>query len=84
MGAETNTTEYLRSQLKVTGAELLKLKKFLIEHPLEDRELGSEAIANTILAFRHVEDAAMRLGKVLQAVNGGVSIYDNSGVVEQK
>jgi len=33
-------------------------------------------IANTILAYRHLEDAAMRLGKALQAMNGGVSIFD--------
>ena len=33
-----------------------------------------EMIANSILAFRHLEDASMRIGKVLQAKNGGVSI----------
>ena len=33
-------------------------------------------IANTILAYRHLEDAAMRLGKALQAMNGGVSIFE--------
>ena len=33
-------------------------------------------IENTILSFRHLEDARMRLGKVLQAMEGGESIYD--------
>lgn len=33
-----------------------------------------EMLANVALAHRHLEDAAMRLGKVLQAKNGGVSI----------
>lgn len=33
-----------------------------------------EMIANAMLAYRHLEDATMRLGKVLQAKNGGVSI----------
>ena len=32
--------------------------------------------ANAVLAFRHVEDARMRLGKVLQSLQGGVSILD--------
>jgi len=34
----------------------------------------SEMAENMILAFRHVEDAVMRLGKVMQAKNGGESI----------
>lgn len=36
----------------------------------------SEALANVMLAYRHLEDARMRLGKVLQAADGGVSILD--------
>lgn len=32
--------------------------------------------ANLVLAFRHLEDARMRIGKVLQASQGGVSILD--------
>jgi hypothetical protein len=35
-----------------------------------------EMIANAMLAFRHAEDARMRLGKVIQALEGGVSIFD--------
>lgn len=35
--------------------------------------------ANTTLAFRHLEDARMRLGKVMQAYQGGVSILDREG-----
>jgi hypothetical protein len=77
-------TEHHRTQIKGLGKDILDLKKKLIENPIEDRELNSEAIANAVLAFRHLEDAAMRLGKVLQALNGGVSQYDNSGVVGQK
>lgn len=37
---------------------------------------GGEAIANIMLAYRHAEDARMRLGKVIQAMDGGTSIYD--------
>jgi len=33
-------------------------------------------LANLTLAFRHLEDARMRLGKVMQACQGGISKYD--------
>ncbi len=36
----------------------------------------AETRANIMLAYRHLEDARMRLGKVLQAQAGGVSCYD--------
>lgn len=39
-----------------------------------------EVIANLMLSYRHLEDASMRLGKVLQARNGGVSSYDHNVV----
>ena len=42
---------------------------------------NSEAMANITLAYRHLEDASMRLGKVIQALNGGVSVYDKSTAV---
>ncbi len=38
-----------------------------------------EMKANTMLAFRHLEDARMRLGKVMQQIQGGVSIFDRPG-----
>ena len=36
----------------------------------------AEAKAQAMLAVRHLEDARMRLGKVIQYSDGGVSIYD--------
>ena len=36
----------------------------------------AEARANMGLAYRHLDDACMRLGKVIQAIDGGVSVYD--------
>lgn len=39
----------------------------------EDRP---EVMSNITLAFHHLEDARMRLGKVIQAASGGVSVYD--------
>lgn len=36
----------------------------------------SEMVANIMLAYRHLEDARMRIGKILQAAGDGVSILD--------
>jgi hypothetical protein len=41
----------------------------------------SEMISNSMLAYRHLEDASMRLGKVIQAYDGGVSVYDKDSTV---
>lgn len=35
-----------------------------------------EMHANITMAYRHLEDASMRLGKAIQAFDGGVSVYD--------
>lgn len=43
----------------------------------DNADLG-EFNANITLAFRHLEDARMRLGKAIQALDGGVSVYDKS------
>lgn len=37
---------------------------------------ASERIAQSMLALRHVEDARMRIGKVLQYARDGVSVFD--------
>jgi hypothetical protein len=39
-----------------------------------------EANENILLAFRHMEDASMRLGKAIQALDGGESVYDKKEV----
>ena len=39
-----------------------------------------EVFAQAKLAVRHVEDARMRLGKVLQYARDGVSVYDKPEV----
>jgi len=44
--------------------------------PSEDFWDKSECIAQSILAMRHIEDARMRYGKVIQYLNDWVSIYD--------
>jgi len=56
-------------------------KDCLKDHPhwkdeTDGIEDPSEMKANFMLCYRHLEDAAMRLGKVLQAKDGGMSVYD--------
>ena len=48
---------------------------------IRDGVSNNEAIANVMLAYRHLEDASMRLGKVIQALDGGVSVYDKRTTV---
>jgi hypothetical protein len=52
---------------------ILKAVKLTEPKAAEDR---GEVIANLMLSYRHLEDAAMRLGKAIQATDGGVSCYD--------
>ena len=54
--------------------------KALMKHPTFDGEESSqgqhsEMRANIMLAYRHLEDARMRIGKVIQAHGGGKSVY---------
>lgn len=63
----------LRGSIKETAAETLALRDGMIA--------PEEAIANIVLAYRHLEDASMRLGKCIQALDGGVSVYDKRGTV---
>lgn len=41
---------------------------------------NGEGVANIKLAHRHLEDARMRMGKVIQALEGGISILDHPKV----
>jgi len=38
-------------------------------------DIPGESKANILLAFRHLEDCRMRLGKAIQAFDGGTSVY---------
>lgn len=67
----------LRTDINRNGVRLLELrchKRF----QLEEGHLGqqSEMVANVMLAYRHLEDARMRVGKILQAAGDGISILD--------
>ncbi len=63
-----------RGLIKDTGDGV----RLLFEHPAfsEKSKNHGEMKANIMLAYRHLEDARMRLGKVIQAYDGGVSCYD--------
>ena len=53
--------------------EYLKAAEAMIE--MVGQTGVGEADANIMLAFRHLEDCRMRLGKAVQALNGGTSCY---------
>ena len=67
----------LRKEIKETGDKV----KALLAHPEFKNEqaylnMHSEMKANIMLSYRHLEDARMRVGKIMQALQGGVSILD--------
>ena len=59
-------------------AKLIKLAKVnsFFGNEQEYPDQHGEMLANLTLAYRHLEDARMRLGKVIQAKDGGASVYD--------
>jgi hypothetical protein len=65
----------LRNEIQTTADKV----KALLNSPAvsgKDPAVAGEIRANIMLSFRHLEDARMRLGKAIQAAEGGVSIYD--------
>ena len=51
------------------------MKEFQFVPPPENAPDDSERKANLQLAYRHLEDARMRIGKAIQAYDGGTSCY---------
>lgn len=69
--------DVLRKEIDKVGAIVLHLKEhdtFKNEQTYVNQH--SEMKANIMLAYRHLEDARMRVGKILQAAGDGVSILD--------
>lgn len=60
--------------VKVRVRSFMEAHVFACEESYKNQH--AEMKANIMLAFRHLEDARMRIGKVLQAADDGVSIYD--------
>ena len=72
-------------ELRGATLELATKTKALMDHSdltgKPNSEKGySEMRANIMIAYRHFEDARMRLGKVVQAFDGGTSCYPKEGV----
>jgi hypothetical protein len=65
-----------RTRIKTIAKDVKDAKELKMKHEVNEIEDGPEVLANMTLAYRHLEDAAMRLGKVIQAYDGGVSVYD--------
>jgi hypothetical protein len=72
-GSAIDKATEARIQIKATAEMVLTIKDGMIA--------PGEAIANVMLAYRHLEDASMRLGKCIQAMDGGVSVYDKRTTV---
>jgi hypothetical protein len=67
----------LRKEIKEISLRVISLKKhhdFRAEQTYEGQH--GEMKANIMLSYRHLEDARMRIGKILQASDDGVSVYD--------
>ena len=71
------TCDKLRKDIADSGV----MAKDLMLHSDFDGEQSyvgqhSEMKANIMLTYRHLEDARMRVGKILQAAGDGVSLLD--------
>lgn len=67
----------LRAEILATEGRAQAVKRACAETPdLPGSADRGEMIANVTLAYRHLEDARMRFGKAIQALEGGVSVYD--------
>lgn len=78
---ETMCTE-LRNKIRDEGQDvkdLLKNEYFKSEgSPESFVGQHAEMKANIMLSYRHLEDARMRIGKVMQQMQGGTSIFDKA------
>ena len=59
-------------------ARMIKDREHLGQHTETYEGQHGEMIAQSMLAVRAIEEARMRLGKVLQYAGDGVSIYDKA------
>ena len=71
----------VRTGVKLLAKEVLAIREGLSKSEVDGVEDRGEEMANLTLCYRHLEDASMRLGKVLQAKDGGKSVYDKETTV---
>lgn len=85
-----NDAWYLRAQIKVIADRVDELRQTAARsanqatssiEQMQSSGVNTEVVANATLVYRHLEDASMRLGKMLQALDGGVSVYDKATTV---
>lgn len=66
----------LRTGIKNMVAEAVSIKSEIQKDGPDGADVGQnkgEMLANITIAYRHLEDAAMRFGKVIQSADGGES-----------
>lgn len=66
----------LRSTIKSIGDRVLLLREGVNDKGQGYVGQNEEIQANVMLTYRHLEDARMRIGKILQAAGDGISILD--------
>lgn len=66
----------LRADIEILGKKVRELVGTRSVAIKGEKEVRGEVLANLMISFRSLEDARMRLGKVFQAMDGGVSAYD--------
>lgn len=66
--------EYWRKKIKELADDMMQAWH-------DQGSVDGEVLANFMLSYRHLEDASMRLGKCIQHLDGGVSVYDKTQVV---
>ena len=69
-----------RADLKALASNVKMAKERANQDEVNSVEDRGEVLANLTLAYRHLEDASMRVGKTIQARAGGKSPYDNTAV----
>ena len=78
---EEMTVKELADELRADLKKIEDRTRLLMQHGVYQGEQAfpnqhGEMKAQTMLAVRHIEDARMRLGKVCQYADDGVSILD--------
>ena len=72
--------DHQRGLIGALDKDVLELKTSIALVPGIGHLERGEALANIMLAHRHLEDARMRIGKMIQALEGGVSIFEHPKV----
>lgn len=62
-----------RDAIALLVANAVQVKAAVVAADAQEGQDKGEMIGNIVIAYRHLEDAAMRFGKAIQASAGGVS-----------